>query len=260
MINKDNSTGWGQVAPWYDDLLETGSSYQKDVILPDLKGILAIKKGDKVLELACGQGFFARAFKALGAEVVGVDISHELIDIAKNYEKQEKAGDSKIVEYFVSPSHKLEFIPDGSIDKITIVLALQNIEEVAGTLKECFRVLKNQGSLVIVLNHPAFRVPKETSWGFDEGDNIQYRKVGRYMSEFKISINMHPGEEKPVFTSSFHRPMQYYFKTLKSAGFLVRTMHELISNKTSVGKRAIAENEARKEIPMFMAIEAVKIG
>ncbi|MDO8493618.1 MAG: class I SAM-dependent methyltransferase [bacterium] len=253
MINKDTNTGWGGVASWYDDLLETGSSYQKDVILPDLMGILSLQKGERVLDLACGQGFFARAFKTAGAEVVGADISHELIDIAKNYEK---AGSA--ISYFIAPSHKLDFLQDNSIDKITIVLALQNIEDVTATFKECSRVLKSAGTLVMVLNHPAFRIPQESAWGFDDKKNIQYRRVDKYMSEFKVSINMHPGEDKPVFTPSFHRPLQYYFKALKSSGFLVRTLHELISNKTSVGKRAQAENQSRNEIPMFMTIEAVK--
>lgn len=252
---KDSDTSWGGVAPWYDDLLETGGSYQKDVILPDLLGILSLKKGDKVLDLACGQGFFARAFKVAGAEVVGADISHELIDIAKNYEK-ESAGP---ISYFIAPSHKLDFLEGESIDKITIVLALQNIEDVLATFKECFRILRPGGSLVIVLNHPAFRVPKGSDWVFDEKNNIQFRRIDRYMSDFKVSINMHPGGEKPVFTTSFHRPIQFYFKALKTSGFLVGTLHELISNKVSVGKRAHAENQSRKEIPLFMTVEAVKI-
>ena len=80
------------------------------------------------------------------------------------------------------------------------------------------------------------------------------------MSEFKISIKMHPGEKDSPFTASFHRPLQLYFKALKGAGFMVRNIHELISNKQSQpGKRAMAENATRKEIPLFMTIEAVKI-
>lgn len=274
----DKNTGWGDVAPWYDDLLETGSNYQKDVILPDLLGVLNIQKGDRILDLACGQGFFARAFRAAGAKVIGVDVAHELIDIAKNYEKEglntksvanlplarERAGlvfspDGIVIDYFVAPSHKLEFIPNESMDKITIVLALQNIEKVSETFKECFRVLRSGGALVMVMNHPAFRVPRESSWGFDEKNEIQYRRVDKYMSELKVSINMHPGEKSPSFTSTFHRPVQFYFKALKGAGFLVRNLHELLSNKVSQpGKRVHAENQARKEIPLFMTIEAVK--
>ncbi len=249
---KDTNTGWGGVASWYDDLLETGSSYQKEVILPDVMSLLVIKKGEKILDLACGQGFFARTYKSAGADVVGVDISRELIDIAKNY----KDG----IEYFVSPAHKLDFLKNASVDKITIVLALQNITNVPEVLSECSRVLKKGGSLIVVLNHPAFRVPKESSWGFDDVRGIQYRRVDRYMSELRVGIKMHPGDSNSTLTPSFHRPLQYYFNSFKAAGFVVRTMHELISNKESQpGKRAQAENIARKEIPLFMSIEVVKI-
>lgn len=279
---KRTSTSWDKVAFWYDDLLETGKNYQRDVILPDLLSVLAVENGDKVLDLACGQGFFSRATRDAGADVVGVDISHELIDIARNYEKGSigqtegharpltdlrgirseyapQFSSQREIKYFTAPSDKLDFIPDGSVDKIVLVLALQNIEKVSETLAECSRVLRGVGSLVIVLNHPALRVLKESSWGFDEAAAIQYRRVNRYMSEFKVAINMHPGEDKSSFTTSFHRPLQFYFKALKGAGFVVRTLHELISNKVSQpGKRSTAENVARKEIPLFMTIEAGK--
>ncbi len=266
MISKKDNTGWGEVAFWYDDFVETGSNYQKEVILPDILSILSIKNGDKVLDLACGQGFFARALRDAGARVIGVDLAKELIDIAKNYEKAKKIGgptsdfQADKIEYFTAPSHKMDFIPSESIDKVTLILALQNIEKVGETLNECQRVLRSGGSLVMVLNHPVFRIPKESSWGFDEASSVQYRRVDRYMSEFKVSINMHPGQSKPSFTESFHRPMQFYFKVLKSTGFLTKTLHELISNKISQpGKRANAENQSKKEIPLFMLLEAVKV-
>ena len=58
----NNSTSWGKVAAWYDDLLDGDDTYQKKVILPNLKRLAGIQKGDQVLDLGCGQGFFAREF------------------------------------------------------------------------------------------------------------------------------------------------------------------------------------------------------
>ena len=58
---------------------------------------------------------------------------------------------------------------------------------------------------------------------------------------------------------SFHRPLQYYFKMLAKEGFVVRRLEEWISHKESMaGPKKIAEDNARKEIPLFMMIEAVK--
>ena len=49
-------------------------------------------------------------------------------------------------------------------------------------------------------------------------------------------------------------------KALRNAGLLVDAIEEWPSHKTSTsGPRAAAENAARKEIPMFMAIRAVKV-
>lgn len=253
---KNKSTSWGKVAEWYDNLVEKDAlSYQQSLILPNLLRLVAPKNGDKIFDLACGQGFFAREFAKAGAKVAASDIAEELVRIAKELSK--KAGAD--VEYHVSGADNISFIKDGSIDKITIVLALQNIENLNGTLAECARILKKGGSLFVVLNHPAFRIPKLSSWGW-EGDKVQYRRIDQYMTESKTEIAMHPGNRKSETTVSFHRPLQVYFKTFKKNGLAVTGLEEWISNKKSEpGPRAKAEDKARKEIPLFMMVEAIKI-
>ncbi len=254
--NKQNSnTSWGNVAGWYDDLLKKENTYQSEVILPNLLKMMNIKEGDNILDLACGQGFFTSAFSKLKAKVMGVDVSSELIEIAKKQKED--------IEYKVSQANRLSFIKDKGLDKISIVLALQNIDNIGGVFKECHRILKTGGKLYIVLNHPAFRVPKKSDWGFDDKKNIQYRRVEKYLLESMINIDMNPGEKNQKnkkYTVSFHRPLQTYFRDLKNSGFNVSGLEEWISNKKSQnGPRQKAEDVARKEIPMFMCIEAVKV-
>ena len=74
---------WNNAAKWYDELLERGDTYQEKVILPNLLRRMQIRRGERVLDLACGQGVFARAFAGAGARATGVDISEELIELAK---------------------------------------------------------------------------------------------------------------------------------------------------------------------------------
>jgi ubiquinone/menaquinone biosynthesis C-methylase UbiE len=94
-MSKKNNTSWGGVAKWYDSLLQMDGTYQQEVILPNLLRLLDIKKGEKVLDIACGQGFFTRAIAGKGSDVTGTDISPELIKFAK-----EKAGKNE--RYFVA--------------------------------------------------------------------------------------------------------------------------------------------------------------
>jgi ubiquinone/menaquinone biosynthesis C-methylase UbiE len=176
---------------------------------------------------------------------LGVDISRELIEVAKGA----VAGG----EFRVASAENLPFIDNGSMDKAAIILALQNIERADKVLGECARVLRAGGTLHLVLNHPAFRNPKVTSWGWDAENKVQYRRVDEYLSESKVKIQMRPGDAPELYTLSFHRPLQYYFKLFSKLGFAVERLEEWNSNKKSEpGSRARAEDRARKEIPLFL--------
>jgi len=249
--NPQNS--WGEVALWYDSYLETNKdSYQEKVIAPNLLRLLDIKKGMRVLDLACGQGFFSRKFKTAGAVVTGVDISAELIATAKKH--------SQGIEYFVAPAHKLGFLKDNSFDVITIVLAIQNIEELNLVFAESRRVLAPKGRLILILNHPAFRIPKRSDWGFDPKSGTQYRRIDGYLSSTKNTIVMHPSMKDSEETISYHRSLQDFFKAFSKSHFAVTRLEEWISHKVSEkGPRQKAEDLARKEIPLFLMLEAQKI-
>lgn len=246
-----NKTSWGKVANWYNNLLEKDEdSYQKKLILPNLIRLLEVKRGEVIVDLACGQGFFAREFSKLGAKVIGVDISSELIDIAQQ---------DKSVEYHVSSADKLDFLQNESVDKVAVILSLQNIENASDVIKEASRVLKPNGKLFLVLNHPAFRIPKQSSWGWDDKLKIQYRRLDGYLGEAKEPIQMHPGDNPREKTISFHRPLQFYFKTLNKNGFAVSRLEEWVSHKTSEeGPKKAIEDRARREIPLFLFLGAIK--
>ena len=241
------------MAEWYAGLLEQGpGTYQHDVILPNLQRRMAIKKGETVLDLACGPGFFARKFASVGARVIASDISAELILLGK---KQPKTS----IDYHVAPADKIPFVKNGTVDKAVIVLALQNIENMNGVFHECARVLTLSGSLHLVLNHPSFRIPKASEWGWDAIRKVQYRRIDRYLTESKIGIQMHPGDKPDETTVSFHRPLQSFVKALSKNGFAVTWTEEWTSHKKSdSGPRAKAENVARGEFPLFLYLEAKK--
>ncbi len=247
-------TSWGHVAGWYDELLEgsgkAAHSYQRTLILPNLLRLLEIRRGQSVLDLACGQGFFARAFAAAGARVVAVGIAPELIVLA---EERPHPG----IVFRVAPAHALAFIAAGNIQIATLILAVENIEDVAAVFKECRRVLAPSGKLFVVMTHPSFRVPKGSSWQWDPSTHTQYRRIDRYASESRVPIQMHPGDDPAVTTTTFHRPLQWYTKALIGQGFAVTRLEEWVSNRKSQrGPRAAAEDRARKEIPLFLLLEA----
>ena len=254
---KQTNTSWGKVASWYDEYLAREDTYQSEVVLPNLIRLLDNKKREeglpgsqrRVLDLACGQGFFTREVAKLGAQVTGADISPELIAQAKKNVSEAK--------FYVAAATNLDFAKNGEFDLLYCVLALQNIEDVAKTFAEVKRVLKPDGRFIMVLNHPCFRVLKGSSWGYDDVAKTQYRRLDTYLTAGKFGIEMNPGAEKVNQTISYHRSLQDFFKPLTKAGFVVTRLEEWVSHKKSApGPRQKAEDRARKEIPLFLALEA----
>lgn len=250
-------TSWQRVAPWYSKVTEQGQGhyYHKHVIIPGVLRLLNLdsslkSSNPKVLDLACGNGVLAQNLPK-SVEYLGVDMAESLLREARFEDKNN--------------SHKFMY---GDVGKpltipvhfthATIILALQNISSPQGAISNTSRHMVSGGKLVIVLNHPMFRIPRQTAWGMDAGRKIQYRRTDMYMSHLAIPINMNPSDRKSEVTMSYHDPLTTYSRMLKEAGFLIESIEEWTSDKESVGRAGKMENRARAEIPLFMAISVVK--
>jgi ubiquinone/menaquinone biosynthesis C-methylase UbiE len=221
-------------------------------VLPGVMRLIDPKPGQKIIDIACGQGVLCRLLQSKGAEVTGVDGAESLIRVAR------QRGPAEI-RYDVADARSLN-LPADHFHAAACVLAIQNIHPVAPVFESVARALLPMGRFVIVMMHPCFRGSKETSWGWDEQNKIQYRRVDRYLLPRKTPIVTHPGSAPDQYTWTFHKPIEAYVKALRQAGLLIDAIEEWASHKTSTsGPRAGAENLARKEIPMFMAMRAVRL-
>ena len=249
--NKQNrETSWGGVAEWYGEHLAGADTYHAKVLAPNVARFACAARGERVLDIGCGEGYFSRILAESGATVEGVDISPELIARAK---KQ-----SPGITYHVASADELLFSAGHVFDLATCILALQNMEKLEPVFREVARVLKPNGRFVFVLNHPAFRIPKKSSWGWDEKTHTQFRRLDSYLTPNREKIDMTPGGKgKHAFTYSFHRSLQDHAKALFGAGFFITRLEEWISHRVSEkGPRQAAEDRARKEFPLFLAVEA----
>lgn len=261
---RKKSTSWNNVAPWYNKVTRGGEGhyYHEHTVIPGVLRLLDLNSEilnlkSKVLDLACGNGVLAKHLPK-EIEYTGIDIAPALINEAKRTDKNPKH------KYFVANVAQ-PLIPPNSpnlpnnFSHAAIILALQNIADDAAVLKNASELLIDNCKLVIVLNHPAFRIPRQSSWGIDEERKIQYRRVDKYMSPMEIPIRMNPSDPNSAQTLSYHFPLSDYSKMLKDAGFAIELIEEWNSDKESVGSARRMENRSRNEIPLFMAIVAKKI-
>lgn len=243
------STAWDLAARWYDALVgDHGSDYQKDIIMPGATKLMNLKKGSRILDLACGQGVFSRYLSAKGMQVEGLDVSEELIQRARTRSKPS-------INFHLADARKPDTFKPSNFDAVVCLLALQNMEEIEPTFQNVARWLKPEGRFVMVVTHPCFRIPRQSHWGWDEDKKIEYRRVDRYASDLSIPIITPPLAGSTGKTTTYHRSLQTYFTALAGAGMWVESLEEWASKKESQpGKRAKAENRARKEIPLFLSL------
>jgi ubiquinone/menaquinone biosynthesis C-methylase UbiE len=102
-----------------------------------IKTLCKINHGDKVLEIGCGTGHFSAYFESLGAEVVGLDTSPEMLKFAKD-----RNGKLNI-DFQAGDAYRLPF-PDNSFDLVAMITVLEFISNPGQAIKEAFRVSRNK--------------------------------------------------------------------------------------------------------------------
>ena len=104
-----------------------------------------------------------------------------------------------------NPNHKFivadaqKFIASETYTHAAMILSLQN-------MKDPQQVIKNirANKVLLVLNHPMFRIPRQSSWLTDG------RKINRYITPLEIPITSHPGEQNSEITWTFHHSLSDY--------------------------------------------------
>lgn len=242
------------MADWYMDHLKERGDYQEEVIFPGALKLLEPKPGGTYIDLACGEGSFLSGLirHLRRGTFIGIDAAPRLITHARHQVQSLKEVQ---INFFVGDVSKPQpALKDIRADGITCLMAIQNIEHIDGVFRLTKQLLKPEGKAVFVLNHPCFRQPRQSGWGWDEERKLQFRRIDRYKHSYEMPIIAHPGANPSVATVSFHRPLESYIQTLASAGLMLDRLEEWTSHKVSTsGPRAKAENIAREEIPLFLA-------
>ena len=244
-------TSWQKASRWYGKIVgEEGHYFHQKIVIPKVLELLKLKNGERLLDVACGNGVMARSIQK-EVDYTGVDLAKGLIRQAEEMDR------NRGHRYMVADVTK-EIPGEDKFDKAIIILALQNIKEPEKTIKLVSERLVTGGKLMIVLNHPCFRIPRQSSWEMDEGNKMQYRRINRYLSPLEVPLNVHPSQRRGPITWSYHRPLSNYTKMLTESNMLIENLEEWASDKKSEGSAAKMENRAREEFPMFLAIYAIK--
>jgi len=110
--------------------------------------ILMAKKPNSILDIATGTGDLALALnKTRASRIVGLDISPGML--AKGKDKVNAQNLENTIEMVLGDSEALKY-KECSFDAVTVAFGVRNFENLELGLSELFRVLKSEGTLVIL--------------------------------------------------------------------------------------------------------------
>ena len=115
--------------------------------------------GMSVLELGCGTGYFTRELARSGADIVAIDVSPELLEIAK------ANCSTPNVRHEIQNAYELSY-PDRVFDSIVGSSVLHHLE-IEEALREIYRVLKPGGTISFTepnMLNPQIAIQKNVSW------------------------------------------------------------------------------------------------
>lgn len=280
MTATGNREVWEQLAPWWDDQMgEDGAEFHRFGVRPAVMGLLGDVAGQRLLEIGCGNGSFARHLATQGAEVVATDQAEEFIRIASR-----RPGPGVDYRQVDATSYEdLTGLGPGSFDGAVANMVLMDMPEVAPLYRALAVLLRPGGRFVFALSHPCFgygvqpnpdadRAGSSRSrltarlWGWGEKLSdlmpweLRRRTVERLaaMSSGLASLRyLEPrqmraqaGPDQPVPHWYFHRPLQDLLNPAFDAGLVLdRVVEPRYWNRQSAQTGLLVCSLRRPEVP-----------
>ena len=205
---------------------------KKHVLIPTFLKLIGDIKKKSVIDLGCGEGFFTRILaKMKPQKIVGVDISQELIKLAKSRETIDRLG----IKYITKDVLKF-----GNYSKQFDVVTSVYLFNYAKTKEELFKMcsianqlLKKDGVFSIITLNPAIRPNKHVEY---ERRISNMSGASIFKNGDRVKFETHEKRKKPFEFICYYWSKGVYEECLHKAGL-----------KTIKWVRPIISEEAREK-------------
>jgi ubiquinone/menaquinone biosynthesis C-methylase UbiE len=250
---------WDANAPDWIRAVRAGYDvYREYVNNPVFFEMLGDIRGLRILDLGCGEGRNTRLFADRGAKVVAIDLSEAMIAAAREEEAREPRG----IEYHLGSASDLSRFADGSFDAVLSTMAIMDLPDYGGCVREVARVLKTGGPFQFSITHPCVQT-RLWKWVIDDQGRRLGVVVGNYFSLQPPTPEQDVGQwffgaappevkatARPFRIPYFFRTLSEYFNTLVAAGFTVERLAEPYANEEGLARHPALDDTL--SVPYFL--------
>lgn len=223
--NEEIRAAWDANASYWDEHTEAGKTWQRVLIAPAVERLLELSPGERVLEIACGNGEFARRMAELGGRILATDFSERMLERARAH-----GGD---VEYRLLDAADAEALAtlsaDGPFDAIVCNMAIMDMAEIEPLAASLRGFLAEDGRFVFSIAHPAFNASDAVRT--IEQRDVDTEVVLTHSIRLSTYRSMSAGRGialrgQPVAQWYFNRPLDDLLKTFFAHGLVLDGLEE----------------------------------
>lgn len=227
--NEETHTAWEANATHWDNHMGTaGNDFVNLLVWPATKTLLDIRPGERVLDIACGNGLYALRLADLGAQVTGFDFSAALIDLARQHTRS--YGDQIDLHVLDATDRAgLLLLGEGQYEAAVCNMALFDMAQITPLAETLPRLLVPGGRFVFSVMHPSFNGMHASfmTESFDNGEDLvtrYYLKLSGYLTSFTArGIALRNQPQPQIY---FHRPLNELLRPFMAAGFVLDALEE----------------------------------
>jgi 2-polyprenyl-3-methyl-5-hydroxy-6-metoxy-1,4-benzoquinol methylase len=243
-LNQEVRDIWNNNAAFWDQRMGEGNAFHKTLIEPTQERLLDVRPGQRILDIACGNGQFARRLVQLGACVLGVDISERMIEHARA-RTAELADRIDFLVMDCTCADAMMSLGETQFDAAVCTMALMDMAAIDPLFVALAKLLKAEGCLVFSACHPCFNSGRVMQ--VREQEDVDGQIVNRYF--VRVSNYIHPLTHKGVAMIGqpdaqyyFHRPLSQLLNPAFAAGFVLDGIEEPVFPPPAQGQGSHFEN------------------
>ncbi len=253
-VTRETREQWDAKAAFWDAQIADGNQTQLVLVGPAAEKLLAIQPDERVVDVACGNGVFARRLAQLGASVIACDFSASMLDHARA-RTMEHTDRIDYVRADATDEAQMLALGECTFDAAICNQALHDIVDVAPLLRALARLLKPDGRFVFSVPHPAFNFAGGTTVGHEETES-DGRLVDRYyvkvFNYLRVPATKGVGiTGEPAPHTQFHRPLSALLGACFEAGFVLDALVEPSYGPEHSSRRPLGWANFR-DIPPFL--------
>src|SRR5262249_4620313 len=205
-----------------------GNDFVEVLIWPTTEKLLALRPGERVLDIACGNGLTSRRMAAQGAEVVAVDFSERMITYARNRTVLH-ADRIHYAGIDATDYDALLALGQTFFDVALCNMALFDMAEIDPLMRALRRLLRPHGRFIFSILHPCFNNSHMVHVAEMEERDGQFVTVYSVKIHGYMSSTITPGIAmlgQPVPHLYFDRPLSQLLGAGFAAGFSLDALEE----------------------------------